>query len=700
LGLLLAAAALAAALGLHLANMLLLALPAALLTMAAALGLAAAPAAAVGLLVATVVLAPFIWRAIQASSPDPAQLLLALAAIAAWALAAWIVAAARRRVGWWALLIVPVAMLGALDIGVNARRGLEPVVRESIYITARDNVRLAADIYRPRHPDAGAHPAILTVTRYQRSPAFIWPLSLLLDEIQAPVTRIIDSGYVWVVVDARGAGASFGTRTREWAEDEIKDGDDIAAWIVAQPWSSGAIGLDGNSYSATWADFFLARRHPAVKAAIPRFGLVDSYEDIAFPGGVRQSEFLRLWARANAILDADAGVPYAPAWYRYLVGVRPVDADRDRSLLRAALAEHARNYDLEAGLAQVTYRDDHAPGGWTLEEQSPYRVAEAGWRGGVPVYSWSGWFDGGYPRAAVARFNASGPGSRLILGPWTHGGTDNVSPHARGPEPFDLIGEILAFYDLHLKARPTRLAKAPPVQYFMMGAEEWRSDTQWPPRGSALKPFHFTPARGLESAAPQLAGELAYTVDETATSGLSSRWLALLGSPDHNPHYPDRAGEDRKLLSFTSPPLDNPVEIAGDPVVHLHLASTAPDGYFFAYLEEVTADGRVLYVTEGMLRALHRKVSPAPPPYPRLGPHHSFLRQDGETMAPGETAEIAFDLQPVAYRFAAGSRIRVALAGADAGHVSPITATPPTWRVRMAPDTPSRIELPIIGAAP
>jgi len=689
-----------AALGLHLAAMPLLALAAALLTMAAALGLAATPAAVVGLLVAAVVLAPFLWRAIQASSLAPSQLLLALAAIAVWALAAWLVAAARRRIGWWALLIVPVALLGALDIGVRARRGLEPVMRESIYITARDKVRLAADIYRPRNPKPGALPALLTITRYQRSPAFVWPLSLLLDEIPPPVTRVIDSGYAWVVVDARGAGASFGTRTREWAGDEIRDGDDIAGWIVAQPWSSGAIGLDGNSYSATWADFFLARRNPAVKAAIPRFGLVDSFEDIAFPGGVRQADFLHQWAHTNAILDADAGVPHAPGWYRYLVGVRPVDADYDRSLLRAALAEHARNYDLEAGLARITYRDDHAPAGWTLQEQSPYRAAEAAWRGGVPVYSWSGWFDGGYPRSAAARFSASGPGSRLILGPWTHGGTDNVSPHARGPEPFDLIGEMLAFYDLHLKRKPTRLAKAPPVQYFMMGAEEWRSDTQWPPRGSALKPFHFTPARGLEAAAPQRAGELAYTVDESATSGSSSRWLALLGSPDHDPRYPDRAREDRKLLNFTSPPLVSPVEIAGHPVVHLNFSSTAPDGHVFAYLEEVTADGRVLYVTEGMLRALHRKLSPGAPPYPRFGPNHSFLRQDGSSIPLGETVELAFDLQPVAYRFAAGSRIRVAFAGADAGHVRAITTTPPTWRVKMAPDTPSRIELPIIGTAP
>ena len=132
-GLILAVAALVAALGLHLAAMPLLALPAALLTMAAALGLAATPAAVVGLLVAAAVLAPFLWRAIQASSLAPSQLLLALAAIAVWALAAWLVTAARRRIGWWALLIVPVALLGALDIGVRARRGLEPVMRESIF---------------------------------------------------------------------------------------------------------------------------------------------------------------------------------------------------------------------------------------------------------------------------------------------------------------------------------------------------------------------------------------------------------------------------------------------------------------------------------------------------------------------------------------------------------------------------------------
>jgi hypothetical protein len=51
------------------------------------------------------------------------------------------------------------------------------------------------------------------------------------------------------------------------------------------------------------------------------------------------------------------------------------------------------------------------------------------------------------------------------------------------------------------------------------------------------------------------------------------------------------------------------VEITGHPVVTLYVTSTAKDGAFYVYLEDVDENGKVTYVTEGQLRPLHRKVS-------------------------------------------------------------------------------------------
>ena len=81
----------------------------------------------------------------------------------------------------------------------------------------------------------------------------------------------------------------------------------------------------------------------------------------------------------------------------------------------------------------------------------------------------------------------------------------------------------------------------------------------------------------------------------------------------------------------------------------------------FAYLEEVEADGCVRYVTEGMLRALHRKEAPCPPEHRTSWPFRSFARADAAPLRPGQSETIRFALLPTAWRFANESASRVPL---------------------------------------
>lgn len=108
------------------------------------------------------------------------------------------------------------------------------------------------------------------------------------------------------------------------------------------------------------------------------------------------------------------------------------------------------------------------------------------------------------------------------------------------------------------------------------------------------------------------------------------------------------------------------IEITGVPVVSIEASSTATEGAFYAYLEDVAPDGRVTYITEGSLRALDRKTSDEKPPYEYFGPYHSFEREDGEPLVPGEIARIEIGLSATSVRVEAGHRIRVAIAGHDA----------------------------------
>jgi putative CocE/NonD family hydrolase len=133
------------------------------------------------------------------------------------------------------------------------------------------------------------------------------------------------------------------------------------------------------------------------------------------------------------------------------------------------------------------------------------------------------------------------------------------------------------------------------------------------------------------------------------------------------------------------------------PVAPLFVRSTATDGQFYAYLEAALPDGRVKCVTDGQLRAIHRKISDEPPPYTMFGPYHTFGRKDAMPLVPGEVAEIAFDLLPISVRFEAGWRIRLAFAGADKDVFAPVPGCEaPEITVERNSQYASYIDLPVI----
>lgn len=136
-----------------------------------------------------------------------------------------------------------------------------------------------------------------------------------------------------------------------------------------------------------------------------------------------------------------------------------------------------------------------------------------------------------------------------------------------------------------------------------------------------------------------------------------------MGGPDVI--YPDRKEADMKLLTYTSKSLSKNTEITGHPLVTLYVSSSARDGAFFVYLEDVDENGNVTYITEGQLRAACRKVSEKEPPFIFFGPYRTFERLDASPLVPGEIAELTFGLFATSVLIKKGHRIRVAIAGAD-----------------------------------
>ena len=252
---------------------------------------------------------------------------------------------------------------------------------------------------------------------------------------------------------------------------------------------------------------------------------------------------------------------------------------------------------------------------------------------------------------------------------------------------------MFAFLDGYLKSQ-TEPAPKRVIRYYTLGEGSWHTTTTWPPPGLTTQRWFFGASGSLARAQPSGAGGAdRYAVNFAATSGPLNRWHTQAGS---DVVYPDRASADKKLLTYTSAPVAHALEITGHPIVTLYVTSTASDGAFIVYLEDVAPHGRVTYVTEGELRALQRRISTAKPPFPVFGPYHSFLRADAQPLVPGEQAELRFSLWPTSVLIRRGHRIRVAIAGADNGTFARIPATGnPVLTIARSKTRASAIDLPV-----
>lgn len=134
----------------------------------------------------------------------------------------------------------------------------------------------------------------------------------------------------------------------------MRDWYDVVEWVIKQAWSDGNVGAYGTSYPGTTAELLAVVNHPAVKAVIPGWSDVDSYSGWIRPYGLIATSLMKAWSDEIGAMDRNDGVSGAT--------VRPVDED-DGSLLKQAVAAHARNPNVFQTLASAEYRDDDLGGG-------------------------------------------------------------------------------------------------------------------------------------------------------------------------------------------------------------------------------------------------------------------------------------------------------------------------------------------------
>jgi uncharacterized protein len=540
-----------------------------------------------------------------------------------------------------------------------------------VSIVARDSVELSANLWLPvpmrEVPDA-RFPAVLEMIPYGKDN---WRRNADI----ARGTYLARRGYALCRVDVRGTGSSGGVALDEYTETETRDGYDVVEWLAAQPWCTGAVGMWGISYGGFTSIQVAKLRPPHLRAIVPIQATDDRYlTDVHYIGGCVTASELSQYAVSQVAMNA----------------MPPDPAIRGTSWRADWLAR------LEATPPWLFewLRQQHDGPYWRPGSLAPdYGAIDAA------ILNIGGWMDS-YVDAALRMQAACSAPSRTIVGNWVHGLPASTSP---GPN-LDELHELVRFFDHWLKDIPNGADEEPPIVWFERQYAEpepfpaslpgrWRAAAAYPhPEvlarswsfGGGSLPLHgrliadaSRPADDAAQAAePQGADH--YRHRATVGTGASLSWGA--GGPP-NGLARDLRPDESLGPTYTSEPLEAPVEILGVPEVILRLAVSAPVATAVVRLTDVAPDGTSAQVSAGILNLTHR---------------HSHERP--EPLAPGSVEEVHVPLRPAGYRFLTGHRIRVSVASSAWPVVWP-SPYPATFELHRGPGTPSRLILPVVPPA-
>ncbi|MDP6376299.1 MAG: CocE/NonD family hydrolase [Pseudomonadales bacterium] len=611
-------------------------------------------------------------------------------------------------------LVITAAWLKPLPGERTTPAGIERNL--SVYVPAADGTLVAVDVWLPETLAAGAViPTVIEGTRYWRASA-----TTLLGRViglfgEAPgaapgsFAHFFNArGYAYATVDVRGTGASFGVHASEYSEQEVADYAQVLDWIVAQSWSDGNVAAIGVSYGGTSAELMTTTGHPALKAVAPLYSDFDAQYQLTMPGGVYQPAFTTTWGRMVDAMDRNdictlaqlsegnvvEGV--ACVLLRWVAGgVKPVDAD----LLDAAVAEHDTP-DVARMVRSLTYRDSTwGPEKLSMGTNQAYARQADIEASGVPMFVVAGWFDAATVDGAIARFASFSNPQTVILGPFDHGGGNDTDPYnsddaAPVISRVEMLDRAERFFAEHLSPERVSGSRKYQLTYYPMGGGTWRRTSVWPPAGLDPVRFYLNAGAALSTHAADVDSMDSYQVDYSVGTASTSRWMTQMGGRDVI--YDRRAQMSERSLVYTSDPLPGDVEITGTVTAELWMASDREDGALHVYLENVTPDGRVHYLSEGVLRLLHRAEA-VDGPYAAFGFRRSYLERDAAPMPVGEPQRVAVNLFTTSAVVRAGHRLRFVIAGADSASFQrlPESGEAPVWSVFSGPAYPSVVTVPI-----
>lgn len=527
------------------------------------------------------------------------------------------------------------------------------IIERAVPCPMRDGTVLSSDVYRPE--GAERHPVLLQRTPYDKGfTSFTW---LNFDPV-----RMADAGYVVVIQDVRGRFASGG-EFREMYAAETEDGADAVEWAAAQDWSNGHVGGYGTSYMGGAAWLAAVARPPALRA------IATATSPGGFLASIRRAGALQLGALTTWTLAA-----LGPDVLR-----RKLAAGAATPLDFAELVADIDGLEAhlwKSPLVPFGPLDDRAGGigPWFSRlaaeetEQERHRALSASGRHDqitAPVLQLAGWYDlllGGDLEHFVgmrdhAATEEARDRSRLIVGPWSHGAFASTVAEldfglrANGLA-LDLRGDLTAlhqrWFDQRLRDIDTGIDAEPRVQLFVMGENRWKGFDNWPPPATSTS-WYLQPDGGVTRGVPS-AAQASSTFCLDPDNPVRSRGGALLMGAHYlrGPVEQTPTEDHPDVLVFTSPPLDEDMEVIGPVRAELWIETETLDSDVVVRLCDVHPDGRSFNVADGIQRLRFRDPQTAPEP-----------------MRPGHPELVEIDMWATAQLFRAGHRIRIHIAASD-----------------------------------
>jgi uncharacterized protein len=549
----------------------------------------------------------------------------------------------------WSLLLF-LLLFAAAGVAGAAPSGAEAVTSQPTYqvhaqlnvqIPMTDGVNLAADVYRP---DAeGKFPVILMRTYWGKHEP--WKITSAL--------YFAKRGYIVVLQDVRGRFDSGGIWTPY--VNEVRDGYDTQMWLGKQSWCDGSIGMFGISYDGFTQVAPAPLHSPYVKALIPMGNQQTNFGHL-YNDGVLQ---LGTVFTAGLFMGGHTMQPTIVGVYG---GGIPV-INWEEVLMRLPLITALDDISFIPWVKEFIRHDEYDDYWAAYGIKGKYQEIT------TPAYFVTGWYDNllheSWRNFTGFREQGGSPETRektrILVGPWQHGDTSLSKGWDAdlGPDANLNRDEVyLAWFDDRLKGLKTGLGAEPPIKIFVMGANKWHFENEWPLARTKWTNFYLASTGKANS----LEGD--GTLSTTLPAAQEAKADQYTYDPDHPVPtlggqiaiFPDVWGaRDRRpvqrrddVLVYTTAQLSEDVEVTGPVNAIVYASSSAVDTDFAATLSDVYPDGKAVHICEGIRGARFRESLEHP-----------------TVIVPGKVYKYEISLWETSNVFKAGHRIRVDISSSN-----------------------------------